>query len=82
LALKLEFHYTPKQGSWLNVAEIELAVLANMCFSPRIPDEATLRREIEANARERNAKAIKVNWRFTTQDAQRKLARLYPRVSE
>jgi hypothetical protein len=82
LARKLEFHYTPKHGSWLNVAEIELAVLANLCLSPRIPDEATLRREIEANVRERNAKAIKVNWRFTTQEARRKLARLDPRVPE
>lgn len=82
LARKLEFHYTPKHGSWLNVAEIELAVLANMCLSPRIPDEATLRREIEANVQKRNAKAIKVNWRFTTQEARRKLARLYPRGPE
>jgi hypothetical protein len=82
LARKLEFHDTPKHGSWLNVAEIELAVLANMCLSPRIPDEDTLRREIEANVRTRNAKATPVNWRFNTQDARRKLARLYPRVPE
>jgi transposase len=82
LARKLAFHYTPKHGRWLNVAEIELAVLANMRLSPRIPDEETLRREIEANVRERNPKAIKVNGRFTTQDARRKLARLYPPVPE
>lgn len=81
IARKLEFHYTPKHGSWLNIAEIELAVLANMCLSPRIPDEATLRREIDANVNERNAKAIPVKWRFTAQDARRKLARLYPRLS-
>lgn len=81
IARKLEFHYTPKHGSWLNIAEIELAVLSNMCLSQRIPDEATLKREVEANVRERNEKATPVNWRFTTQDARRKLARLYPRVS-
>ncbi len=81
LARKLEFHYTPKHGSWLNIAEIELAVLSNSTLSHRIPDEATLRREIEASVRERNAKAVPVNWRFTTQDARRKLTRLYPAVS-
>jgi hypothetical protein len=81
IARKLEFHYTPKHGSWLNIAEIELAVLSNMCLSQRIADEDSLRREIEANVRERNAKAAPVKWRFTTQDARRKLARLYPRVS-
>ena len=81
IARKLEFHYTPKHGSWLNIAEIELAVLANMCLSPRIADEETLRREITANVSERNAKAIPVKWQFTAQDARRKLARLYPRLS-
>jgi len=81
IARRLEFHYTPKHGSWLNIAEIELAVLSNMCLSQRIPDEDTLRRAVEANVRERNAKATPVKWRFTTQDARRKLARLYPRVS-
>lgn len=81
IARKLEFHYTPKHGSWLNIAEIELAVLSNMCLSQRIPDEETLRQQVEANVRERNAKAAPVKWRFSTQDARRKLARLYPRVS-
>jgi hypothetical protein len=81
LARKLEFHYTPKHGSWLNIAEIELAVLSNSCGHGASPDEATLRREVEANVQERNLKAKPVNWRFTTQDARRKLARLYPRVS-
>lgn len=80
IAKKLEFHYTPKHGSWLNIAEIELAVLSHMCLSQRIPDEVTLRRHVDANIRERNAKAIPVKWQFTTQDARRKLARLYPRV--
>jgi len=81
LARKLEFHYTPKHGSWLNIAAIELAVLANGCLSRRIPDEDALRWKIGANVTERNAKAKPVNWRFTAQDARRKLARLYPAVS-
>ena len=81
LARRLEFHYTPKHGSWLNMAEIELAVLSNSCLSQRMPDKDTLRREIEANVQERNVQAKPVNWRFTTQDARRKLARLYPAVS-
>lgn len=81
MARKLEFHYTPKHGRWLNIAEIELAVLSNMCLSQRIPDEATLRREVEVNVQERNQKAMPVKWRFTIQEARRKLARLYPRVS-
>lgn len=81
LAERLEIHYTPKHGSWLNIAEIELAVLSNMCLSQRIADEASLCREIEANVRQRNAKAIPVKWRFTTQDARGKLARLYPSLS-
>jgi hypothetical protein len=81
IAKKLEFHYTPKHGSWLNIAEIELAVLSNMCLSQRIPDEDSLRQQVEANVRERNAKAAPVKWRFTTQHARRKLARMYPRIS-
>ena len=80
IASKLEFHYTPKHGSWLNIAEIELAVLSNMC-PDRIPDEETLRKHVETNVKERNAKAEPVKWRFNTQDARRKLARLYPCVS-
>lgn len=82
LARKLEFHYTPKHGSWQNIAEIELAVLPNMCLPRRIPDKDTLCREVDANVQERNLKAAPVNWRFTTQDARRKLARLYPCVSK
>ena len=81
IARKLEFHYTPKHGSWLNIAEIELAVLSNMCLSQRIPDEESLRQQVAANIRERNAKAAPVKWKFSTQDARRKLARLYPCVS-
>ncbi|MDP2795632.1 MAG: hypothetical protein Q8O25_16375 [Sulfurisoma sp.] len=71
----------PRHGSWLNIAEIELAVLSGMCLSRRMPDEDTPRRQVEANVRERNAKAVPVKWRFTTQNARRKLARMHPRVS-
>ena len=69
IARKLEFHFTPKHGSWLNIAEIEFAVLANMCLSQRIPDEETLNREVAANVTLRNERAIPVKWRFTTEDA-------------
>lgn len=81
LAKKLEFHYTPKHGSWLNIAEIEFAVLSNMCLKQRIGDEDSLKRVIAANVAERNAKAEPVKWRFTTADARTKLKRLYPVVS-
>ena len=80
IARKLEFHTTPKHGSWLNIAEIEWAVLANSCPDRR-PDEASLRQHVQANIKERNAKAEQVKWRFSTQVARGKLARLYPSVS-
>jgi hypothetical protein len=81
LVWRLEFHATPRHGSWLNIAEIELAVLSNMCLAQRIPDKERLRREVEANVQARNSKSTPVNWRFNTQDARRKLARLYPCIS-
>ena len=81
IARKIEFHYTPKHGSWLNIAELELAVLSNMCLSQRIPDEDTLRQQADANVRERNTKSNPIKWKFTTQSARRKLSRIYPRVS-
>lgn len=81
LAKKLAFHYTPKHGSWLNIAEIEFAVLSNMCLKPRIADEDSLKRIIAANVAERNAKAQPVKWKFTTRDARLKLQRLYPVIS-
>ncbi|MEF8730586.1 MAG: hypothetical protein V5B40_01250 [Candidatus Accumulibacter meliphilus] len=65
----------------LNIAEMEFAVLSNMCLSQRTPDEATLRCHVEANVRERNTKTVAVKWQFTALDARRKLARLYPFVS-
>jgi hypothetical protein len=75
---RLEFHHTPKHGSWLNMAEIEFSVLARSCLRRRALDEATLCREIQALERERNATQATINWRFTAQDARRKLHRLYP----
>ena len=78
IAEKLEFHYTPKHGSWLNMAEIEFSVLSRQCLCRRIPDQATLKREIQAWQDRRNQQRTMVNWRFTTQDARIKLKKLYP----
>jgi hypothetical protein len=75
---QLEFHYTPKHGSWLNMAEMELSVFSRECLDRRIPDEATLKGEIQALETERNSTHARVNWRFTTQDARSKLSHLYP----
>ena len=75
---KLEIHYTPKHGSWLNMAEIELSVLGCQCLSRRIPDQQALRREVAAWEKARNEKEATVDWRFTTDDARIKLKRLYP----
>ena len=75
---KLEWHYTPKHGSWLNMAEIELSLLQRQCLDRRIPDEATLSREITAYADTRNAAQATITWRFTTTKAREKLHRLYP----
>ena len=75
---RLEIHYTPKHGSWLNMAEIELSVLGRQCLSHRIPDQDQLRREVTAWKNDRNEKVATVDWRFTTDDARIKLKRLYP----
>ena len=75
---RLEFHYTPKHGSWLNVAEIELSILSRQCMDRRIPDASTLIREIEQWETDRNHRASKVSWQFTTQKARIKLRKLYP----
>ena len=75
---KLDIHYTPKHGSWLNMAEIELSVLSRQCLDRRIPDQETLNREVNAWEAKRNASATPVNWRVTTDDARIKLKRLYP----
>jgi uncharacterized small protein (DUF1192 family) len=79
---QLEFHYTPKHGSWLNIAEIELSVFSRQCLDRRIGDEATLKREIKKLEDERNAASAKIEWRFTNEDARRKLQRLYPSTSD
>jgi DDE superfamily endonuclease len=78
LTAKLELHYTPKHGSWLNMAEIELSVLAEQCLDRRLPDRATLEREVAAWEAARNTRAKTVDWRFTTADARIKLKHLYP----
>lgn len=75
---RLDFHYTPKHGSWLNMVEIEIAILKKQCLDRRIPDEGTLRREIAAWEAPRNERRATVDWRFTTADARVKLKRLYP----
>ena len=80
LAERFEWHYTPKHGSWLNVAEMELSPLARQCLDRRIPDEPTLRREVAAWERDRNAAVAKVDWQFTAADARVKLERLYPTI--
>ena len=77
---RLEFVYTPKHGSWLNMAEVELSVLARQCLDRRIPDLATLAREVAAWERSRNDAAVRVDWQFTTADARVKLRKLYPTV--
>lgn len=77
---RLEFHYTPKHGSWLNMAEIELNVLNKQCLDRRIPHKQTLMNEVEAWHQDRNRRTATVNWQFTTQDARIKLRHLYPSI--
>ena len=78
LADKLEIHYTPKHGSWLNMAEIELSILSRQCLDRRIADKETLIAEVSAWQRRRDTRAGRVDWRFTTADARIKLKHLYP----
>jgi hypothetical protein len=80
LAKRLEIHYTPKHGSWLNVAEIEFSVLQSQCLDRRIPDIETLRFEVAAWEVARNAISSQTSWRFTTDQARIKLKRLYPKL--
>ena len=83
---RLEFHYTPKHGSWLNpasstaqaMAEIEFSVFSRGCLKKRVPDEESLCREVQALEQERNEAQARINWRFGIQDARTKLHRLYP----
>lgn len=82
IAGKLEWHYTPEHGSWLNIAECELSVLARQCLDRRIPDKATLEEEAAAWEAQRNAARVTVDWQFTTSEARIKLKRLYPVLKE
>jgi len=79
---KLEIHYTPKHGSWLNVAEIELSILARQCLDCRIDSREILTKEVVTWERRRNRNCGTIDWQFTTKDARRKLRRLYPSVQE
>jgi transposase len=80
LAERLEWHYTPRHGSWLNMAEIELSVLARQCLDRRIPDREALAREVAAWMAGRNADMVGAAWRFTTDDARIRLKKLYPTI--
>ena len=82
LAKRLEIHYTPKHGSWLNMAETELSVLSGQCLDRRIESKEILTREVAAWERDRNASESKINWRFTTAEARIKLKRLYPSIQQ
>ena len=82
LADRFEIHYTPKHGSWLNMAEIELGILGRQCLSRRIDNMDDLRREAKAWETARDTAGSKVNWQFTTTDARIKLSRLYPSLEE
>jgi hypothetical protein len=82
IARKIAWHYTPEHGSWLNIAECELSVLARQCLSRRLADVATLTAEVTAWEQRRNQACIPIDWRFTTADARIKLKRLYPVLKE
>ena len=82
LSEKLEIHYTPKHGSWLNMAEIELSVLSRQCLNRRVPDFERLEAEAHAWQQRRDEKGVKIEWRFGTEDARIKLKRLYPSLQE
>jgi transposase len=82
IAAKLEWHYTPKHGSWLNVAEVELAALSKQCLSRRTGTKTELARRVGAWEEERNGRFVEAKWRFTTADARIKLRRLYPSMQE
>ena len=81
ITTKIEWHYTPKHGSWLNIAECELSVLKRQCLKARMPDMATVSRQVAAWQKSRNDNQVSIDWRFTTDDARIKLKRLYPVVN-
>jgi len=78
LSRRFDFHYTPKHGSWLNMAETELSILSRQCLNRRISDQQTLKQQTAAWEKDRNSKYSTIDWQFTTQDARIKLKRLYP----
>ena len=80
IARRLEIHYTPRHGSWLNMAEIEIGAMARQCLDRRIPDRDSLRREVAAWQERRNRDSVRVDWRFTTDDARIRLKSLYPSI--
>ena len=80
LAERLDIHYTPKHGSWLNMAEIELSVLKGQCLDRRIADMATMQTEVTSWETARNNRVNRIDWQFTTSDARVKLRRLYPNL--
>ena len=82
IARKVEWPYTPEHGSWLNIAECELSVLERQCLARRLPNVATLMREVSAWEQRRNQALVTIDWRFTTADARIKLKRLYPVLKE
>ena len=82
LADRLEIHHTPKHGSWLNMAELELSVLQRQCLRQRLPDRDAMDREVTAWATRRNAQTKRIDWQFTTTDARTKLRRLYPAIED
>ena len=80
LVERFEFHFTPKHGSWLNMAEIEFSALVRQCLDRRLPDIETLTDEVQAWQQQRNDEVVKVLWQFTTTDARTKLKHLYPKI--
>ena len=80
LAERFEFHFTPKHGSWLNMAEIELSALVRQCLDRRLPDIKTVTQEVSAWQKQRNDEVVKVQWQFKTNDARIKLKHLYPKI--
>lgn len=82
IASKIDWHYTPEHGSWLNIAEIELSILSRQCLNRRIADQDTLEREVAAYNRQRNHAPSTIDWQFTTSDARIKLKRLYPKMKQ
>jgi hypothetical protein len=80
LAQRIEWHYTPKHGSWLNMAEIELSVLARQCLKERMEAQQNIEQQVKVWQKRRNAAQVKVEWRFGVQDARCKLKRLYPKL--